>query len=1006
MGSRTLSFLPIIMLPCLHRIYATLFENYFRVLTRFQNACTDASPDEFVKFVNSNWSPVMTKDRFWSAPSQFGNMLPTTWRLIVLESLTDAGVRSAIEGHESSHDSLTLFRRRFAPIGNCELRQVRTHHLRGVVACGIEHQHAHRVSPHHVDLLFIPHSYQHPRTNELGDSTPFLFCCPAAVRMKTKRQRKNIAIIAAIALLCRSFRFSLMVANAPDAVILPRSAPILARDFGHRSPPSRILIESILGKDTLTEFPAHTSFSQYKNLQSGHDIQFLMGELRGRALNACYQGGFMTDFKGFGWRAVRLLLLAIILMATGKFTAAQVLGSVSGRVDDTSGASISGAAVTVTDLETGATRTVHADDSGNYLVLSLPIGRYEIKAEKEGFKVAIQTGINLVVGQQAVVNLALEVGQVQQSVTVEAEAQVVNTTTAPITGLVSEVEVKDLPLNGRSYDALITLDTGAMNNVAHTTSLANGSGAGNQFGVEGRSPEENFFLLNGIEYSGDSAREILPGGPSGQLLGVDGIREFNLLTDAYSAEYGKRAGAQVSVITQSGTNQLHGTVFEFLRNSHLDARNFFDASPSQIGHRIPEFQRNQFGGALGGPIRKDKIFLFGNYEGFRQRLGVSDVAIVPDNFARMEELPVAGVETPVVGANPGMIPFFALWPTVNAGEVGTGSGGVGYNFSSPKQAIREDFGTTRADETLSTADSLSEVYTIDDGYNISPQTNPQFAGTYIIRNQVLSLQETHVFSPTKINIFRVGYTRAYYNFNIAPVVSLPADLSWFTGLEPGGLNIGGGVQQSTGVVGSVTGAGGSGEYEHGVRNLFTYSDDFQLVKGKHQFSFGVWFQPMQNNSYGASSKAGSVSFSSLTGFIQGIASNFTAVPNPHELGYRMKMGAWYAEDNINLRHNLTLRVGLRHEFTNGWNEADGRVGNFVQDPNTGLLETTPIVGKVFTQNNAKLLFSPRVNLAWDVFGNGKTAVRAGFGTYYDLLDNIAFELDTNPPYNALVRSWR
>ena len=710
----------------------------------------------------------------------------------------------------------------------------------------------------------------------------------------------------------------------------------------------------------------------------------------------------MTQLKGNGWGALRMLVLALVLLATGTFTTAQVTASISGRIEDSSGASISGAAVTVTNMETGAARIAQADDAGNYLVLSLQVGRYEVKAEKDGFKVAIQTGVNLVVGQQAIVNLALEVGQVQQSVTVEAEAQVVNTTTAPITGLVSEVEVKNLPLNGRSYDALITLDTGTMNNVAHTTSLANGSGAGNQFGVEGRTPEENFFLLNGIEYSGDSAREILPGGPSGQLLGVDGIREFNLLTDSYSAEYGKRAGAQVSVITQSGANQLHGTVFEFLRNSHLDARNFFDASPAQIGHRIPEFQRNQFGGALGGPIRKDKIFLFGNYEGFRQRLGVSDVAIVPDNFARMEELPVNGVETPVPGANPGMIPFFALWPTVNAGEVGNGSGGVGYNFSSPKQSIREDFGTTRADETLSTADSLSEVYTIDDGYNISPQTNPQFAGTYIIRNQVVSLQETHVFSPTKINTFRVGFTRAYYNFNIAPVVSLPAGLSWFVGLEPGGLNIGGGVQQSTGVVGSVTGAGGSGVYEHGVRNLYTYADDFQLIKGKHQFSFGGWFQPMQNNSYGASSKAGSVSFSSLTGFIQGIASNFTAVPNPHELGYRMKMGAWYAEDNINLRHNLTLRVGLRHEFTNGWSEANGHVGNFVVDPTTGLLETQPLVGKVFTKNNAKLLFSPRVNLAWDVFGNGKTAVRAGFGTYYDLLDNIAFELDTNPPYNALV----
>jgi hypothetical protein len=175
-----------------------------------------------------------------------------------------------------------------------------------------------------------------------------------------------------------------------------------------------------------------------------------------------FRGGLMTWFRGNGSGALRLLVLALLLVGNVKFAAAQVTASISGRVNDTSGASISGASVTVTNVETGAARTVQADESGNYLALSLQVGKYEVKAEKDGFKVAIQTGVNLVVGQQAVVNLALEVGQVQQSITVEAEAQVVNTTTAPITGLVSEVEVKNLPLNGRSYDALITLDTGAM----------------------------------------------------------------------------------------------------------------------------------------------------------------------------------------------------------------------------------------------------------------------------------------------------------------------------------------------------------------------------------------------------------------------------------------------------------------------------------------------------------------------------------------------------------------
>ena len=699
------------------------------------------------------------------------------------------------------------------------------------------------------------------------------------------------------------------------------------------------------------------------------------------------------------WGLGPLLMVLLFTMNVDVALAQVSFSSISGRIEDASGGGVAGATVTATNLETAASRAVQTDDDGNYAVLSLPVGKYEVKAEKNGFSGAIQNGVELVVGQHAVVNLKLEVGQMQQSVTVTTQVPIVNTTTSSVAGLVSEVEVKDLPLNGRSYDQLITLQTGAMNNVAHTTSLSTGSGAGNQFGVVGRSTEENLFLLNGVEYSGDSAREILPGGPSGQLLGVDAVREFNLLTDSYSAAYGKRAGAQVIVVTQSGANQVHGTVFEFLRNSDLDARNFFDAPPSQIGHRIPEFQRNQFGGALGGPIRRDKYFIFGNYEGFRQRLGVASVAIVPDDNARKDMLPnAAGVPTLVPGANPGMLPYFALWPVANGPELG---GGLAYNYGSPKQSIREDFGTVRTDQNFSSTDTMSEAYTIDDGVNITPNSNPQFAGQYVIRNQVASIEETHIFSPEKINTFRFGFTRAHYTFNVEPIVPIPADLSWFTGLNPGLLNIGGGVQQSSGVTGSVVGAGGNSNLR-GVRNLFTYSDDFQLTKGKHQFSFGVWFQPEQNNSAGATSQNGAVSFASLTGFIQGIASNFTAVPNPHELGYRIKMGAWYVEDNMRLTHRLTLRAGLRHEFTNGWNEAQNRIGNFVVDPVTGILETQPIVGKVFTENNAKWLFGPRVGLAWDVFGNGKTSVRSGFGTYYDLLDGIAFEIDTNPPYNALV----
>jgi len=681
-------------------------------------------------------------------------------------------------------------------------------------------------------------------------------------------------------------------------------------------------------------------------------------------------------------------VLGVLAVGAGAMpSCAQVGAAISGRVTDESGAVVPGAIVKVKSLETGASRTVTTDGSGDYTLFGLPIGAQEVTAEKVGFMV-VPDRVTLVVGQEAVVNLTLFSSSGTAYVIVTDKTPLVNTTTASVSGVVGEQQIKELPLNGRSFDNLITLNPGAENYSAMkspNTSTSNG----NTFSVDGRRTYENLILLNGIEYTGTSQLAITPGGVSGELLGIDAIREFNMLTDTYGAEYGKRAGAQVDVVTQSGTNLVHGTLFEFLRNSDLDARNFFDRAS------VPPFRRNQFGGALGGPVKKNKWFLFGNYEGFRQSLAVSNVSVVPDAQARLGIIPnlPTGFK-----ANPAMLQYMQLWPQPNGPDLG---GGVALSYNNPLQHIHEDFGTVRTDYIFSAPDTFSATYTIDDGNSLIPQSDPLFGSAETLRGQVASVEETHVISPEILNTFRAGFSRAAFSYTPVDLASFPASLSFVTGLGPGGIVIGGGVTTTTG--GAITSAGpNNASNVWNRRNLFTYTDSVQIIKGRHQITAGVWFQRVQENENTASRQLGQATFASLQTFLQGTVTSFQVVPDPNELGWRSLFGAAYFEDAIKLLPNLTLQAGLRYEFTTGWNEESGRASNYFTDSN-GILITNPHVGgSVFTQNNATHLFGPRAGLAWDVFGNGKTAVRAGYGTYYSLIDNLSFLLNSLPPYNGAI----
>ena len=675
-------------------------------------------------------------------------------------------------------------------------------------------------------------------------------------------------------------------------------------------------------------------------------------------------------------RAVIFFLLSVAAVH------AQVVGgTINGTIADTAGAVIPGATVIIRNQETGGERHLVSDASGVYAAPSIPIGVYTVSVTRDGFAPLTRTGVSLTIGQAIRIDLTLHLGNVAEQVTVTDVPTSVNLSTQQISGLVGERQVKELPLNGRSYDQLITLNPATVNYTAQRSGSVgtSNSSVGNMFAVSGRRPQDNLYLLNGIEYTGASLINVTPGGTSGQLLGVEAVREFNVVSDTYSSSYGKRQGAQISIVTASGTNTLHGSAYEFLRNSFFDSRNYFDPS------RIPNFQRNNYGASLGGPIRHDKLFLFGNYEGYRQNLGISDVTLVPDNASRAAA--VASVR-----------PYLALWPVQNGPELG---GGIAEAFSSPTQHIREDFGTTRFDANLTPRDLLFAVYTVDDSTANTPTQNPFSVVDESLREQVLSLQEQHVFSPRLLNTVRVGYSRAAYFF----LGSVPASIqdttpSFIPGKPTGAIVIAG----STASNGSsqITGAGANvGSNNAIARNIYTFDDHIFYSRGHHQVEAGVWLQELQSNDNLAQNQYGQASFATLATFLQGTIKTFTVVPNPTALNWNTFMGAAYLEDTWQLRPTLELRAGIRFESTNGWNESHDRASRY--GFTNGVINTNPVTGgSALTDNRATWLPEPRVGLAWNVFGNGRTSVRGGFGLHHSLLDNLDYRLDQAAPYNTTL----
>jgi len=679
-------------------------------------------------------------------------------------------------------------------------------------------------------------------------------------------------------------------------------------------------------------------------------------------------------------------LLTLFAFFLAIATQAQVVnGNISGTVTDSTGAVIPNAHVHVHNDDTGAQRILTTDSAGTFTAPSISIGTYTVTVDAPSFNTYKRTGIVVTVGQSVTLNLPLAVSG-SESISVTDTPSTVNISTEQTSGLVDARQVKELPLNGRSYDQLITLNPGVVN---YTNQRSGGTGTsnssvGSMFSVSGRRPQDNLFLLNGIEYTGASLINTTPGGTSGQLLGIDGIHEFNVVSDTYSASYGKRDGAQISIVTTNGTNQLHGSVYEFLRNSYFDARNYFD------GTRVPEFQRNNYGASLGGPIRKDKLFLFANYEGYRQNLGESLVTLVPDATSRAHA--VASVQ-----------PLLNLWPIANGPEVlqnGVATGIAEYIGTAP-QHIREDFGTTRLDYNIAPNDTFYAAYTVDDSYATSPSQNPYSYVNESLREQVLSAQEQHIFSPRLINVARVGYSRStFYFYGYVPAEQQALAPSVRPGVPTYAIVISGSTASNG--ASSITGAGANVGSNNGItRNLFTFDDHAYYTIGKHTIQAGIWLQRLQSNDNLAQDQYGQASFASLTTFLTGAIKTFTYAPTTTELGWRTLFADAFLEDTWHITPRFEVRAGFRSESSTGWSESQNRAS--VYTFNNGVISTNPTSGlsNALTDNRALFLPEPRVGFAWNVFGNNHTSLTGGAGFHHSLLDALDYRLDQAAPYNTV-----
>ena len=710
-------------------------------------------------------------------------------------------------------------------------------------------------------------------------------------------------------------------------------------------------------------------------------------------------------------KAVHVPVLTLILALWFSFPVrAQVAGAMlTGTVTDSQGHAMVDARVSVHNAATNVTVETRTNASGVYTVPNLNAADYEVSISALGASTATSK-VTLTVGAKREMSVALSDEQVAQEVTVAGVAPMVELTTSTIASTVEGAEIRALPLNGRDWVSLATLRPGvaAVRTQEQVTQTgSDGRGLGLQLTIDGNRPTQNSYRLNGIvinDYSNAG-----PGSVLGQNLGVEGIEEFSVLTSNYSAEYGYTSGGVVNAITRSGTNAFHGSAYEFLRNSALDAPQYFE---NHAGLKKSPFRRNQFGGAAGGPVKKGKIFVFGNYEGLRQTRGVPHVSIVPSSTARNGilndangnplPLPPPGFACPANSTLP--IPgqsntcvdnhiarFFTFYPAPNAGLLGPSNNTGNYAFSGA-QIIPENYFTARTDFDISAKDSLNSSYYYDHSSFTQPDNLNQVNNQIIVGRQGASIEESHFFGPTMVNTVRLGYNRTYGYGLLAPSVINAAAADKSFGMGAGGAGyapiiIVGGLEPFRGGLNGPT----LQDYRQQTVQLY---DDAERTAGTHSVKFGAMFVRLEENLFAPFNEDGSATFSGLSDFL---ANNVSIVAGPSNLAAisphynRDSIVGAYVQDDWHLHPNLTLNLGLRYEMATIPTEKNGRIANLptiTTDPADGLFNNL-----YFKSNPTLTNFEPRIGFAWDPFHNGKTAIRAGFGMF-DVLP-LPYELVIN-----------